>query len=228
MDPWVLSNSNGSSSCNWFTTISTGINLQEETAGTLTKILQKDLYSRKVRCSASSQESRWSNSSDIFLFLDTDGTRWVTCRFHLYDGLRGTKKSRQSFLSQPYIMWISGGKNEGRLLAFIVKWTSNMVLPIQSSCTCSIKSSFNGIWKGSRGCTQMILTGSKIKWITPCYTAQWCWRMGEKKRHVAKIPARDLHSSNSKKRPWATQPLTHCPGQWAGSASRCPLWSRSL
>lgn len=110
MDPWLLSNSSGSPSCKWFSMISTGISLQEETAGTLTKILQKDLYSRKVRCSASSQESRWSNSSDIFLFLDTDGTRWVTCRFHLYDGLRGTKKSTQSFLSQSYIMWISGKK----------------------------------------------------------------------------------------------------------------------
>lgn len=117
---------------------STGISLQEETAGTLTKILQKDLYSRKVRCSASSQESRWSNSSDIFLFLDTDGTRWVTCRFHLYDGLRGTKKSRHSFVSLSYIMWISEKKYEGRLLAFIIKWTYNMALPIQFSCTCYV------------------------------------------------------------------------------------------
>lgn len=41
----------------------------------LTRILQNDLYSKKVRCSASSQESRWSNSRDIFLFLDMEGTR---------------------------------------------------------------------------------------------------------------------------------------------------------
>lgn len=31
MDPWLLSNSNGSPSCKWFTMISTGISLQEET-----------------------------------------------------------------------------------------------------------------------------------------------------------------------------------------------------
>lgn len=64
------------------TTTATEVNLWVEPALALTRILQKDLYSRNVRCSASSQESRWSNSSDIFLFLDMDGTRWVTCRFH--------------------------------------------------------------------------------------------------------------------------------------------------
>lgn len=116
MHPWLLSNSNGSPSCKWFR-ISTGIRLQEETAGTLTKILQKDLYSRKVRCSASSQESRWSNSSDIFLFLDTDGTRWVTCRFHLYDGLRGTKADNHFFLG-PLLCGLVGEKNEGRIACF--------------------------------------------------------------------------------------------------------------
>lgn len=114
IEPWLLSNSSGSPSCKQLAKVSTGIirreETKEETVVTLTKILQKDLYSRKVRCSASSQESRWSNSSDIFLFLDTDGTRWVTCRFHLYDGLRATKKSRQSFVSRAYIMWISEAK----------------------------------------------------------------------------------------------------------------------
>lgn len=54
-----------------------------------TRILQKDLYSRYVRCSASSEASKCSKRRDIFLFFDMDGTRWVTWRFHLYEGLRG-------------------------------------------------------------------------------------------------------------------------------------------
>lgn len=35
----------------------------------LTDILQKDLNSRYVRCSANSMGSRWSKRSDTFLFL---------------------------------------------------------------------------------------------------------------------------------------------------------------
>ena len=37
----------------------------------LTEILLKDLCSRKVRCSANSMGSRWSNSRQAFPFLDT-------------------------------------------------------------------------------------------------------------------------------------------------------------
>jgi hypothetical protein len=37
----------------------------------LTAILLKDLCSRKVRCSANSMGSRWSNSRQAFPFLDT-------------------------------------------------------------------------------------------------------------------------------------------------------------
>ncbi len=53
----------------------------------LTDILLMDLYSKKVRCSANSMGSRWSNSSDALPFF-TCFFRWVSLRIQSYEGLK--------------------------------------------------------------------------------------------------------------------------------------------
>lgn len=53
-----------------------------------TGILRMDLNSRKVRCSASSMGSRWSNNSEALPFLACF-FRWVNLRIQSYDGLQG-------------------------------------------------------------------------------------------------------------------------------------------
>lgn len=51
-----------------------------------TDILRMDLNSKKVRCSASSMGSKWSNNSDALPFL-TCFFLWVNFRIQSYDGL---------------------------------------------------------------------------------------------------------------------------------------------
>lgn len=53
---------------------------------TLTDILLMDLYSRNVRCSASSMGSRWSNRSEALPFLACFFL-WVSFLIQSYDGL---------------------------------------------------------------------------------------------------------------------------------------------
>ena len=69
-------------------TLSVSVAKRIEHLKLFTDILRMDLNSRKVRCSASSIGSRWSNSSEALPFLACF-FRWVSLRIQSYDGLQG-------------------------------------------------------------------------------------------------------------------------------------------